>query len=201
MDSNLRSSDYYYRDRKPEVSTPPTSTPTYHQSSSLNSSNNKYYAEMAPLVAEDTPIIAKLQMPPKKEVELEILDACYGLATIQAAFEAGATIILVKTYEYIISQLQVAVDMSVGRGELTRDQIDSIVFVTLSAEDILVEPEVPIIKEEVAPPIEGIPEAASILNDAPKQSRKKTKSTKTTKSDEITLKDIAAAFGGDDSDD
>ena len=200
MDSSLRSSDWYYRDRKPEVSPTTTPAPTYRQSSNLNSSNNKYYAEMGPLVAEDTPLIAKLQMPPK-EVELEILDACSGLATIQAAFADGATLILVKTHEDIISELQVAVDMSVGRGELTRKQTDSIVFITLSPEDILVEPKVPIIKEEVTPPVESMPEAATILNESPKQSRKKTKSTKTTKSDEITLKDIAAAFGGDDSDD
>ena len=190
MDSNLRSSDWYYRDRKPEVSPTTTPNPTYRQSSNLNSSNNKYYAEMGPLVAEDTPLIAKLQMPPK-EVELEILDGCYGLATIQAAFEDGATLILVKTHEDIISQLQVAVDMSVGRGELTRKQTDSIVFITLSPEAILS-------SEEVAPPIVDMPEAAAVLNEAPKPSRKKAKRGK---SEEITLKDIEAAFGGDDSDD
>ena len=190
MDSNLRSSDWYYRDRNPEVSPTTTPNPTYRQSSNLNSSNNKYYAEMGPLVAEDTPLIAKLQMPPK-EVELEILDGCYGLATIQAAFEDGATLILVKTHEDIISQLQVAVDMSVGRGELTRKQTDSIVFITLSPEAILS-------SEEVAPPIVDMPEAAAVLNESPKPSRKKVKRGK---SEEITLKDIEAAFGGDDSDD
>jgi len=139
---------------------------------------------MGPLVAEDTPLIAKLQMPPK-EVELEILDGCYGLSTIQAAFEDGATSIIVKAYDYVVTQLQVAVDMSVGRGELTREQTDSIVFVVLAS-------------EEVAPPIIDMPEATAILNAAPKQSRKKAKRGK---SEEITLKDIEAAFGGDDSDD
>jgi len=194
MDSSLRSSDWYYRDRKPAVSTPPTSSPTsiptYKQSSNLNSSNNKYYAEMAPLVAEDAPLIAKLQMPPK-EVELEILDGCYGLATIQAAFEDGATSIIVKAYDYVVTQLQVAVDMSVGRGELTREQTDSIVFVILVPEAILS-------PEEVAPPIVDMPEASAVLNEAPKPSRKKAKRGK---SEEITLKDIETAFGGDDSDD
>jgi len=190
MDDSLRSSDCYYRDRKPEVSPPAIPTPTYRQSSSLNSSNSKYYAEMGPLVTEDTPLIAKLQMPPK-EVELEILDGCYGLSTIQAAFEDGATSILVKTYDYVISQLQVAVDMAVGRGELTREQTDSIVFVAFAPEAI-------ISSEEVAPPVKDMPEAAAVLNEAPKQSRKKTKRGK---SDEITLKDIEAAFGSDDSDD
>jgi hypothetical protein len=129
-------------------------------------------------------------MPPK-EVELEILDACYGLATIQAAFEDGATLILVKTYDYIISQLQVAVDMSVGRGELTREQTDAIVFAAFTPEALLS-------PEEVAPPIVDMPEATAILNAVPKQSRKKAKRGK---SEEITLKDIEAAFGGDDSDD
>ena len=189
-DSSLRSSDCYYRDRKPEVIPEIVLTPTYQQSSSLNSSNNKYYAEMGPLIAEDAPLIAKLQMPPK-EIELEILDGCYGLSTIQAAFEDGATRILVKTYDYIITQLQVAVDMSVGRGELTREQTDSIVFVAFAPE-ALVSP------KEIVSPIADMPEAAAVLNETPKPSRKKAKRGK---SEEITLKDIEAAFGGDDSDD
>lgn len=188
--SSVRSSDCYYRDQKPEVIPEIVPAPTYQQSSGINSSNNKYYAEMGPLVAEDLPLIAKLQMPPK-EVELEILDGCYGLSTIQAAFEDGATSIIVKAYDYIVTQLQVAVDISVGRGELTREQTDSIVFVVLAPEALLS-------SEEVAPPIIDMPEATAILNVAPKQSRKKAKRGK---SEEITLKDIEAAFGGDDSDD
>jgi hypothetical protein len=43
-----------------------------------------------------------------------------------------------------------------------------------------------------------MPEAAAIIQDEPKPSRKKAKRGK---SEEITLKDIEAAFGGDDSDD
>lgn len=198
MDSSLRSSDCYYRDRKPEVSPKVTPTPTYQQSSSLNSSNNKYYAEMTVLTAEDTPIIAKLQLPPKKEVELEILDSCYGFSTVKAAFDDGATLVTVKAIEHIISQLRINVDMSVGRGELTRDQADSVTFVEIAPEAVFVEPEIPVIKEEVVQPIESIPEATAVLNDVPKQSRKKAKRGK---SEEITLKDIATAFGGDDSDD
>lgn len=198
MDSSLRSSDCYYRDRKSEVSPKVTPTPTYQQSSSLNSSNNKYYAEMTVLTAEDTPIIAKLQLPPKKEVELEILDSCYGFSTVKAAFDDGATLVTVKAIEHIISQLRINVDMSVGRGELTRDQADSVTFVEIAPEAVFVEPEIPVIKEEVVQPIESIPEATAVLNDVPKQSRKKAKRGK---SEEITLKDIATAFGGDDSDD
>jgi hypothetical protein len=189
MDDSLRSSDCYYRDRKPAVSLTAIPTPTYQQSSNLNSSNNKYYAEMPSPISEDAPLIAKLQLPPKKEVELEILDNCYGLAAIQAEFENGATLITVKATEYIITQLQIVVDMSVGRGELTRDQADSISFSILAPEAI---------KEEVVKVVESMPEAAAIINDEPKPSRKKAKRGK---SDEITLKDIATAFGGDDSDD
>ena len=198
MDSSLRSSDCYYRDRKPEVSPTAIPTPTYQQSSSLNSSNNKYYAEMTVLTTEDAPLIAKLQLPPKKEVELEILDSCYGFSTIKAAFEDGATLVTVKAIEHIISQLRINVDMSVGRGELTRDQADAVTFIEIAPEAVFVEPEVPAIKEEVAKVVESMPEAAAVLNDEPKPSRKKAKRGK---SEEITLKDIATAFGSDDSDD
>lgn len=198
MDSSLRSSDCYYRDRQPEVS--PTIIPvaSYQQSSNLNISNNKYYAEMEAVTAEDAPLLAKLQLLPKNEVELEILDSCYGFSTIKAAFEAGNTLVIVKATEHIILQLRINVDMSVGRGELTRDQADCVTFVEIASETILAAPEVMLISEEIVQVTESMPEAAAIINEQPKSSRKKTKRGK---SEDITLKDIAAAFGNDDSDD
>jgi superfamily I DNA and RNA helicase len=198
MDYSFRSSDAYYRDNKPETNFKVTPTPVYRQSSDINSSNNKYYAEMQVSAKTDDDIIAKLQMPPKKEVELEILDSCYGLSVIQEAIGNGATFVLVNAPEHIISQLRTAVDMAVGRNEITRQQADSVVFAKLPQSTVFVPPEVSVVQEEVATPTESIPEAAAILNDAPKQTRKKTKRNK---SEEITIKDIEAAFNPDDSDD
>lgn len=189
MDYFFGSSDVYYRDRQPVTNSKVTATPMYQQSSDLNYSSDKYYAEMSVPATTGNIAGAKLQLRPKKEIELELVDTCYGLSTIQHAFEEGATSVRIKATEYILSQLRVAVDISVGRGELTREQADAITFVELAQEAIFVATKVY--------PTDSTPEAAAVINDSPKQSRKKTKRGK---GDAITTKDIAAVFGSDDSD-
>jgi len=164
--------------------------PTYRQSSNESFSNNKYYAEMSTPAGTDD--IVKMQLRPKKESELELADNWDGIATFQNEFKEGATSIVVKSTEAVILQLQVAVDMAVGRNELTREQVDSITFVATARAPIFAVPKVPPIKETTVSP-KSTPEAADILNAPTKPGNKKAKRG-------ITLKDIAAVFDVDDSD-
>ncbi len=190
MDNSLRSSDVYYRDRQPIIAPKTVPMPTYRQSSNESSSNNKYYAEMA--TPADTNNSAKMQLLPAKEVELELFDNRDAVTIFQNEFKEGATYISVKATEAVILQLQVAVDMAVGRNELTRNQVDSIAFVATASTPIVIAPKVPLVKETTVSP-KSTPEAADIINAPAKPTNKKAKR-------EITMKDIAAAFDVDDSD-
>ena len=201
----------YLRGTREGRKQPPAAFSYKQKGNDTTASSDKYYAspEQVPTVAQE---IRRLQED--LVLRFKIRDSL--LQDVVSAFMDEATIVEVVGTGAEISKARAKVDMAVGRGTLTRDQADAITFITTLDEAIVEE------QPKAAKPKAAKPKAAKRTKK--KATRKKTKKAEDivasvltdnlsdeTKDevlkngwkddDDITEKDVAAAFGVSDDDD
>lgn len=176
--------------------------PSYRQKQNdVAASSNKYYAS-APVPKAVTKEAVKAKKTVAIDAKAQIL-----VEAIQA-FSAGATNIVVRGESADITKARAAVDLSVGRGGLTREQANSFDFVVVKlAEKIVQEPvaEPLAVVVEVDAEIDAILSPPVVLDKLKKQRKGKQKVEVVVEPEEDTFTDadVAAAFGvgpDDDSD-
>ena len=206
----------YLRGTREGRKQPPAAFSYKQKGNDTTASSDKYYAspEQVPTVAQE---IRRLQED--LVLRFKIRDSL--LQDVVSAFMDEATIVEVVGTGAEISKARAKVDMAVGRGTLTRDQADAITFIT-TLDEAIVEEQPKAAKPKAAKPKAAKPKAAKRTKK--KATRKKTKKAEdivasaltdklsdATKGevlktgwkddDDITEKDVAAAFGVSDDDD
>jgi len=202
---NRSADSAYYASRKPlnirgvekEGRSRKTKPVSYRQKSSdVVASSDKYYAAPKPEIAAQ---------PVKKAKKLVTLEASPQIIRkVSAAFNQGATDIVIEVVETELKKVRSATEMAVGQGKLTREQADSISFqsIKLPEPEPVQEPEA--VKEKPKKPRKAskprkkkaepdpvIEEAEDILGSVAEEE------SLLVEADSITENDIAKAFGVD----
>jgi outer membrane biosynthesis protein TonB len=142
-----------------------------------------------------------------QKTELLITDTDNLLKQLGDILKDSDAEVVVKGESELVRRARMLLDLSVGRGEFTRQQADAVSFAAVQQEIVI--PVVPI--SEVEPEVEEAPEPevevqpeppAPEVSIAKKSKPKPVKKAKKADTLNLTEEDIAAAFGlGDDSDD
>ena len=219
MSDSTRSADKaYYASRVPldlrgtrEGRSNPPKAPSYqHKGFDSTASSDKYYASQPSKSA--VPEVQAIRQQPQRsssvqKTELLITDTDNLLKQLGDILKDSDAEVVVKGESELVRRARMLLDLSVGRGEFTRQQADAVSFAAVQQEIVI--PVVPI--SEVEPEVEEAPEPevevqpeppAPEVSIAKKSKPKPVKKAKKADTLNLTEEDIAAAFGlGDDSDD
>jgi hypothetical protein len=228
MSDPTRSADKaYYASRVPldlrgtrEGRSNPPKAPSYqHKGFDSTASSDKYYASQPSKPA--VPEVQAVRQRPRRsastlKTELIITDTDNLLKQLGDILEGSDAEVVVKGESELIRRARMLLDLSVGRGEFTRQQADAVSFAAVQQEIVVpvlpvVEPE-PVVEEVLEPEVEAQPKpsvsaeieeiAEPVVSTAKKSKPKPVKKAKKPDTLNLTEEDIAAAFGlGDDSDD
>ena len=134
-DSPIRSADRaYYRSSQPlnlnklrEGRKNAAPNPSYRQRmNDSTASSNKYYQSAQPAKVEAPVEVEAVKAKPKKVVELRA--STRAASKVIDAFADDATDVIVAGKQNMIDKVRTAVDLAVGRGDITRAQADSVSF-------------------------------------------------------------------------
>ena len=148
-DNPLQSADSkYYASKQPlnlngtrEGRKNPNKAFSYRQKGSdVTASSDKYYA----VPDQPAPVQAGKPLAAKKELTLRYKASDKVLQDVVGGFQEGGTLLEITGNQDEIRKARAAIDMAVGRNTLTREQANSITFITLKFEPVAeVEPEPP----------------------------------------------------------
>lgn len=207
----------YLRGTKEGRKSPAPSFSYKQKANDTTSSSNKYYA------AQEQPVPVKpaaIKQAGEKRFRFQASDKV--LQDVVGGFQGGGTVIEIAGAAVDITKARAAIDLAVGRNTLTREQADAVTFITEHSET----------PAEVELPKKKTTKKKTTKKKVTKKAKKKTPRKKTKKAedivasvlvdnlsdetkaevlkggweddDDITEKDVAAAFGvtdGDDDDD
>tara|TARA_R110000751_G_scaffold62759_2_gene129710 strand:- start:1430 stop:2122 length:693 start_codon:yes stop_codon:yes gene_type:complete len=222
-DNPLQSADSkYYASKQPlnlngtrEGRKNPKKSFSYKQKGSdVTASSDKYYASPEQAAPSKAPIAAK------KELILRYKASDKVLQDVVGGFQEGGTLLEIVGDQDEIRKARAAIDMAVGRNTLTREQANAIKFITLTFEPLVADTPEPVKKKATKKKTtkkkttrkkakkneslggEADPLIESLLTDnLSDETKGEVLKNGWKDADDITEKDVAAAFGVSDDDD